>query len=306
MSKSQYLQLFKSQSDAVPKFKVSADSDNVKFESSGDFNFEKSIKLKNGATYIDVVNKFQSLDTYNTTFATQTLFDLSNISQAGSEFNIRAIFEETKIKNDLIDEKNLRISADNSFQALMATETTNRQNADTSLRTDLNFEIARAQAQETVLNTSISTEKKRAEDEELKLRNDLNNESKARSDADTAESKARSDADTAIDVKFVAEKKVRDDDAVFMKSEYKELVDAERAARLAEDVKLNARCDFIVHNTSPLALDSLSEIVNRMNSTSQSLYNRVKVLEDALESLRNQSLYAVAPSPFVPDIAPSL
>jgi hypothetical protein len=306
MSKSSYLQLFKSQADTVPKFKVSADADNVKFESSGDFNFEKSIKLKSGATYIDVVNKFQSLDTYNTTFANQTAFDLSNISQAGSEFNIRAIFEETKIKNDLIDEKNLRISADNSFQALMATETTNRQNGDTSLRTDLNFEIARAQASETVLNSLNTTEKKRAEDEELKLRNDLTAESKARTDADTTESKARTDADAAIDVKFVAEQKVRDDDAVFMKSEYKSLVDAERVARLAEDVKLNARCDFIVHNTSPLALDSLSEIVNRMNSTSQSVYDRLKVLEDALESLRNQSLYAVAPLPFVPDVPASL
>ena len=306
MSKSSFLQLFKSQADTVPKFKVSADADNVKFESSGDFNFEKSIKLKNGATYIDVVPKFLEHDNYNVTFANQTAVSLSNIAQAGSEFNIRAISVETKLENDLINERNLRISADTSFQALMATETTNRQNADTSLRTDLNFEIARAQASEAVLNALNTTEKKRAEDEELKLRNDLTAESKARSDADTAESKARNDADTAIDVKFVAEQKVRDDDALFMKSEYKSLVDAERVARLAEDVKLNARCDFIIHNTSPLALDSLSEIVNRMNSTSQSLYDRVKVLEDALESLRNQSLYLVAPHPFVPDIPGSL
>lgn len=306
MSKSSFLQLFKSQADTVPKFKISADSDHVKIESSGDFNFEKSIKLKNGVTYLDVVPKFIEHDNYNVAFANQMAFELSNISQAGSEFNIRAISVETKLENDLINERNLRISADNSFQALMATETTNRQNGDTSLRTDLNFEIARAQAQETVLNTSISTEKKRAEDEELKLRNDLTVESKARSDADTAESKARSDADTAFDVKFVAEQKLRDADAVFMKSEYKALVDAERVARLAEDVKLNGRCDFIIHNTSPLALDSLSEIVNRMNSTSQSVYDRLKVLEDALESLRNQSLYAIAPSPFIPDVPPSL
>lgn len=306
MSKSSFLQLFKSQADTVAKFKVSADTDNVKFESSGDFNFEKSIKLKNGVTYLDVVSKFIEHDNYNVAFANQMAFELSNISQAGSEFNIRAISVETKLENDLINEKNLRISADNSFQALMATETTNRQNGDTSLRTDLNFEIARAQAQETVLNTSISNEKKRSEDEELKLRNDLTVESKARSDADTAEFKARSDADIAMDVKFVAEQKLRDADALFMKSEYNALVDAERVARLAEDVKLNARCDFIIHNTSPLALDSLSEIVNRMNSTSQSVYDRLKVLEDALESLRNQSLYAITPSPFIPDVPPSL
>ena len=306
MSKSSFLQLFKAQADTVPKFKLSADGDNVKFESSGDFNFEKSIKLKSGVAYVDVLGKFQEHDSYNVNFASQTAASLSNNGAAITEEQVRAQLSEGVIRNDLIIERKIRGDTDTLFQQTQALETSNRQTCDDTLTTALNFEVARAQAYETVLNALNSTEKKRAEDAELVLQNNVNNEKKRAEDVESLESKNRADADTASFVKFLDEQKLRNEDAVFMKADYKSMVDAERVARVAEDVKINARCDFIIHNTSGSALDSLSEIVNRMNSTAQSLYDRVKVLEDTLESLRNQSLYATAPFPFVADIPASL
>ena len=46
MSKSSFLQLFKLQTDVLPKMNVDCSEDDVKFGSSGNFKFEKDVILR--------------------------------------------------------------------------------------------------------------------------------------------------------------------------------------------------------------------------------------------------------------------
>jgi len=87
--------------------------------------------------------------------------------------------------------------------------------------------------------------------------------------------------------------------------EVKALVDAEKTRAETAEGLLSSRISFLTANSDIKALDSLSEIVNRMNATGQDVYTRLATIELALETLRNASLYAGAQQTFVPDTPPS-
>ena len=77
MSKSSFLQLFKLQTDALPKMNVDCSGDDVRMFSSGNFKFEKDVSIKTGvASYINIGVKFSELDTYNNNFYQQYQDDL--------------------------------------------------------------------------------------------------------------------------------------------------------------------------------------------------------------------------------------
>jgi hypothetical protein len=169
------------------------------------------------------------------------------------------------------------------------------------LTNDLAFEVSRAQAAEVVLNTAIQTEKSRAEAAELVLRTDLASEVTDRKTAVSDEAKHRADADTVLDGKISSLSALESSHF----TEVKALVDAEKSrAETAEGV-LSGRISFLTANSDIKALDSLSEIVNRMNATGQDVYTRLATIELALETLRNQSLYGAVQQSFAPSTPPS-
>jgi len=66
-------------------------------------------------------------------------------------------------------------------------------------------------------------------------------------------------------------------------------VDAEAARALAAEGKLSDRIDFIVSNTNPTAIDSLSEIVAQFNQNGAGYADRLTYLESVVASLVNKS-----------------
>lgn len=62
---------------------------------------------------------------------------------------------------------------------------------------------------------------------------------------------------------------------------------AESARALDKESKLDARIDFITHNTDPVAIDSLSEIVAQFSTNGQGYAERLTYLEGVVAALLN-------------------
>jgi hypothetical protein len=69
----------------------------------------------------------------------------------------------------------------------------------------------------------------------------------------------------------------------------KEKLNDEAKARADADSKLSDRIDFIVSNTNPAAIDSLSEIVSQFSQNGQGYASRLTYLESIVASLVNKS-----------------
>lgn len=106
------------------------------------------------------------------------------------------------------------------------------------------------------LTTAVSDEKGRAEYQEYQIREDIK-----------SEAKARLDEDVKIAAAVVAE--------------------AKRAGE--KEALLDARIDFITHNTNPASIDSLSEIVSQFSVNGQGYADRLTYLEGVIAALVNQS-----------------
>jgi len=106
------------------------------------------------------------------------------------------------------------------------------------------------------LTTAVSDEKQRAELAEYGLNNDIQ-----------GEIGNRGAAVSAVSAAVVAEAKL---------------------AREKEAL-LDARIDFITHNTNPAAIDSLSEIVAQFSTNGQGYAQRLTYLEGVIAALVNQS-----------------
>ena len=59
-------------------------------------------------------------------------------------------------------------------------------------------------------------------------------------------------------------------------------------------------------NTDAKKLDSLAEIVGKMNSTGVDIYTRLATIESVLAELRGSSIYSGAQVAFVSDVPASL
>ena len=64
---------------------------------------------------------------------------------------------------------------------------------------------------------------------------------------------------------------------------------AEKARAEAAEVKLSDRIDFIVSNTNPSSIDSLSEIVSQFSQNGAGYADRLTYLENVVTALVNKS-----------------
>jgi len=303
MSKSQYLQLFKNQTDTSHKLLIDATGENTFFKSDRDIKFETDLLVKQGALYKSVSSQI-FVDLPNTIESHYQHFsDYHNavVASVIAETNARTA-ADSKISIDISTEAKTRADYDASLLASLQTEVSTRTSADATFTNSLNYEVSRAMTQETLLSQNII--------DEGKLRFDADElEKKARADAVAFEGKLRFDADEL-------EKKARADADALLNSRCDSLslsIDDEKKARLDGYLSLSTRCDVLnsrlnnlTVNTDPSRLDSLSEIVNRMNSTGLDVYARLATIENALEMLRNASLYSNQQLSFAPDIPVSL
>ena len=160
------------------------------------------------------------------------------------------------------------------------------------------------------VKNSITTESKARADADSKLTTDLGTESKARADADSklttdlaAEAKSRTDMDNGLwaTIQIVESESKTRDSALDVKldiektraetAESKLTTDlaTELKAREDADTKLSDRIDFIVSNTNPTAIDSLSEIVAQFSQNGVGYADRLTYLEGVVAALVNMS-----------------
>lgn len=301
LARSQKLYLY-SDDKVVDAFQIQAGANDVNFSYAGKpIKFNMPVHYKDGATMITLTDKFSTVVQSVADEKTRAESAEMVLTSAVNDEKARAIIAEVKIQGLLDAEITRATDYDANLVASIANEQVIRQGADTKLTNDLAFEVSRAQASETVLTSAIQTEKTRAEGAELVLRTDLATEVADRKTAVSDEAKLRSDADTVLDSKISTLSALESSHF----TEVKALVDAEKDRALAAESLLSGRISFLTANSDVKALDSLSEIVNRMNTTGQDIYTRLATIELALETLRNASLYAGAQQTFVPDTPPS-
>jgi hypothetical protein len=165
--------------------------------------------------------------------------------------------------------------------------------------------------------SKVDDEKKAREDADSKLTTDLTTEAKTRADADSklttdlgTESTTRANADDFLQAQIgglwggvqaiETDSKNRDSalgvriDAEITRATSAETalqsnVDAEATRALAAEGKLSDRIDFIVSNTNPTAIDSLSEIVAQFSQNGVGYADRLTYLEGVVAALVNKS-----------------
>ena len=209
-------------------------------------------------------------------------------------FLSNALAVETKARSDKDLELDGKIEYVNQYQnqindtiyVALNAEIKRATDADTKHAAELSAEGTRARGREDALQTLIFYNDGKRVEAEAKLTTDLNAEIASRIagvNAVTTDLKTKYETiDTAFG-NFVAVATSRD--------EY-----------------LNQKCDFIMKNVDPAAIDSLSELVNRQNSVALGVYSRLQMLEDIVSTLIGRAIYDAGerPETLPPMVGPTM
>jgi len=290
--KSQKIHLYVDEK-ATDKFEIVANSGDAVFSYvNKPLKFDADLQYKSGAVYVSVLNKFaQVVQSIDNEAVARNQADM--VLQQGIDAELaRATLVEQGLINSLATESKARSDFDTNITTSLATETANRQSADSKLTNDLQFEVTRATASEGVLNGLISAEQKSRQDADTVLDGKISTEIADRKSAISAEAKTRGDADTVLDGKISALSET--ELTHFMYLDNKIALETTRA--MSAESSLSSRVDFLTTNIDNKKMDSLAEIVNKMNSVGIDVYTRLVTIEAALESLRGSALYASPPA----------
>jgi hypothetical protein len=261
--------------------------------------------------------------------------DFKTLTTANLNEQMRAISAETAlgvridqeikragdVEADLYAKTTQLTGADVLFSAQLAAESKTRQDVDLELDGKITFEKNRALAAEDLLNASLNAEIKRATDADVKhatdlvaefdravgretaLQSQLSQEQYLRIEADN---KLTTDLNAEISSRIAGVTAVADD----LKVKYDSIDVAFGnfvAVATSRDEYLNQKCDFIMKNADPAAIDSLSELVNRQNAVALGVYSRLQMLEDIVSTLIGRPMYdpGERPEPLDPMVGPS-
>ena len=184
---------------------------------------------------------------------------------------------DVKLANDLFIESQTRASGDAVHTADIAAEVAARISGDYTLQQSLANETANRTAADTVHTQSIA-----------QLGIDLAAESASRADHDTkiiSDLNVQKDARIAGDAKLTTDLASESSARVLADSKLTSDLSAEVAARVADVANVNGRVDFVIHNTDPQALDSLSEIVAQFSANGSNFAARIAFLEGVVAEL---------------------
>ena len=305
-NRTQKLHLFLDEKVADP-FEIQANANDATFGyASKPLKFNGDVQYKNGAVYTSLLSKFGLVDQsqtteYNRATSAETLLNGLVVSEG-----VLARGAELVLRTDLSDEVKRATEIDGLFQSALSAETLARSGADTKLTTDLSFEVGRAGASETLLMSFITGEQTARSNGDTILAGLIDTERTERKASDSAEAKTRADADTALGVLISAEVVDRQNNIVGVSSMLEGYITAEAKSRSDADIALSARVDFLTVNVDAKKMDSLSEIVNRMNATGADVYTRLATIEAVLEQLRGSSIYSGAQAGFTAGVPASL
>jgi hypothetical protein len=208
-------------------------------------------------------------------------YKLISLDQNAQAETSRAVAAETKLQQNVDSEAAARVATDNYHTAQIAQEISDRQTGNQQLEIKLGSEVSRAQASELVLTNNVATvsaglatEVSDRKSEVIRLDSRILQEIQTRGDSIYGEFVAREAADLALGV--------RCDGLVTGAA-------AEVARAQAAEGKLSDRIDFIVSNTSPTAIDSLTELLNNFNVNGAGYASRLAWLEGIVADLVNRT-----------------
>ena len=306
MSTSKYLHLF-SDSKAADPFEIQATANDAVFsDANKPLKLNGDVQYKSGVAYVSLVSKLGLVDQSIATEVTRAIQSENLLGQRIDNEQNRAQDSEVSLYNSIQTEIGIRSSTDTSFNQALAAETLARQTADTTNANNIVIEKNRAEAFEASLNIMINTESTRALSVEASLRTDLNTEIADRKTAITGEAKSRSDADLALGVRIDSEISRATSVEVANFQILDGYIATEQARAMTKENSLQSQVNFIISNVDAKAMDSLSEIVGKLNSAGTDLYARVLYLEQVVSTLRGEALYAAAQPVYVAGVAPTV
>lgn len=261
--------------------------------------------------------------------------DVKTLNGLISDEKVRAVMSEfqlsqridaelersTNVEADLYAKTSSLLNTDTSFAIQLAAETKARQDTDLELDGKITFEKNRALAAEDLLNVSLNAEIKRATEADTKHAADLvveYNRAVGRENVlqqlilNEASTRIAADEKLTTDLNAEISSRIADVNAVTsdLKTKYDAIDTAFGnfvAVATSRDEYLNQKCDFIMKNVDPAAIDSLAELVNRQNSVALGVYSRLQMLEDILSTLIGRPIYdpGERPEPLPPMVGPS-
>ena len=192
------------------------------------------------------------------------------------------------------------------FQTADATETAARISADSKLTTDLAFEVSRAGASETVITGLVSAETAARISDVSALNARVGAEELKRLADDATEYNRAFGVEFVLDTKIAGEILDRTTAVSGLSATTVSNLSAEAKLRSDADIALGVRIDFITVNVDAKKMDSLAEIVNKVNTVGVDVYTRLARIEEVLEILRGSSIYSAAQARYVAGVPAEL
>ena len=306
MSTSKFLHLYVD-SKATDAFEIQANGTDAIFSyANKPLKFNGDVQYKSGVAYVSLVSKLGIVDQAlsSETLARQTADTLlqSNLDAQVGLLDADVVDLNAQIQTEI----DARVNADGLFQIALVNEIATRSTADTKQASDLSFEASRASSAEGVLLGKINTEASTARSAELTLRTDLATEVSDRKTADSGEVATRLSADNALGVRIDNEISRATSVEIANFQILDGYIATEQARAMTKENSLQNQVNFIIGNVDAKALDSLSELVSKLNSAGTDLYARVLFLESVVSSLRGEALYAATQAVYVPGVAPAV
>jgi len=200
------------------------------------------------------------------------------------------------VLTDLINQETDRAMAkEDSLQASIDSEATRASDAEASLSSRIDSEVSRATTAEQIITASVVTEKNRAMAKEAQLEDRIAAEEIARLAKD-AELEARdSEIDIALQNEIDRAKQAESDEVARATAAEASLANAlavETSRAVQKEAQLENTLNNVISNIDPVALDSLTEIVARMNEVDSSAYQRISTIEAYIKQVFDlESLY---------------
>ena len=195
-----------------------------------------------------------------------------------------------------------RITGDAVLQAAIDAEKERAMAREAELQLEVELEEARALAAETALGEEIEAEEARAMAREAQLQAEIEEEAGVRAAADAAEAAARQAADAAEAAARAAADAAEATariagDAASMAYTDAEIAELKGDAGLEYDTlgKIEDKIQFIMSNTDPAAIDSLTELLAAYQAADSNVYDSISALvtsEEARALAREAELQA--------------
>jgi hypothetical protein len=301
-----------------------------------EFSMDKELQLVTELGSLKLSTSVRTLQSDLKAQVDKEASDVKTLNTLISDEKVRAIMAENKLSGriDLEIERSTNVETDLYAKTTSLTSTntflSNALAVETKARTDKDLELDGKieyvnQYQNQINDTiyvALNAEIKRATDKDVQLTSDLSAEgTRARGREDAlqtlifyndgkrveAEAKLTTDLNAEIASRIAGVNAVTSD----LKTKYETIDTAFGnfvAVATSRDEYLNQKCDFIMKNVDPAAIDSLSELVNRQNSVALGVYSRLQMLEDIVSTLIGRAIYdpGERPETLPPMVGPTM